>query len=318
MRYFIPILFFMSFLSCSKSGNKKVDISKINVKTDVQRFEQKFYANSPEKLNELKTQFPYLFPKGNPDSVWINKMQNKDEQELFAASQKIYADFSSETKQLETLFKSIKYYYPTFKEPKVITILSNVDYNNNIVLADSLLFISLDIFLGKDSEIYQEFPNYIKQNYTKEHMIVAVAEKFAVLKIPPAESNSYISRMIQEGKKTALVQAFLPNVNAAEIIGYTNEQYIWAEKSEVEIWKYFIQNLMLYSTDPELSTRFIDDAPFSKFFLEVDKDSPGKIGAWFGWQIVEAYLKNNEVTIQQAMLMNNEEIFKRSKYKPKK
>ncbi|NOQ92097.1 MAG: gliding motility lipoprotein GldB [Flavobacteriaceae bacterium] len=318
MRYFILLLFFVGFLSCSKSDNKKVDISEIEVKTDIQRFEQKFYANTPEKLSGLKAEFPYLFPSGNPDSVWVNKMQNKDEQELFAVSQKIYNDFTNETKQLENLFKHIKYYYSNFNEPKVITVLSNVDYNNNVVLADSLLFISLDIFLGKDSEIYQEFPNYVKQNYTKEHLIVAVAEKFAVTKISPSESKSYISRMIQEGKKLALTQAFLPDVSKAEIIGYTEEQYVWAEKSEVEIWKYFIQNLMLYSTDSELSARFIDEAPFSKFFLEVDKDSPGKIGVWFGWQIVEAYLKNNDVTIQQLMLKDNEEIFKRSKYKPKK
>lgn len=318
MRYFILLLFFTGFLSCSKSDNKKVDISEIQIDIDVKRFEQKFYTSPPEKLNELKAQFPYLFPELNPDSVWINKMQNKDEQELFAASQKTYDNFSSETEQLETLFKHIKYYYSNFNEPKVITILSNVDYNNNVVLVDSLLFISLDIFLGKDSEIYQEFPNYVKQNYTKEHLIVAVAEKFAATKIPPAQSKSYISRMIQEGKKMTLTQAFLPNVSNAEIIGYTKEQYTWAEKSEVEIWKYFIQNLMLYSTDSELSARFIDEAPFSKFFLEADKDSPGKIGVWFGWQIVEAYLKNNDVTIQQVLLKDNEEIFKRSKYKPKK
>ncbi len=318
MRYFILLLFFMIFLSCSKDDNKKVDISEIQINIDVQRFEQKFYMSPPEKLNELKAQFSYLFPEPNPDSVWINKMQNKDEQELFAASQKKYDDFTSETEQLETLFKHIKYYYSNFNEPKVITILSNVDYNNNVVLADSLLFISLDIFLGKDSEIYQEFPNYVKQNYTKEHLVVAVAEKFAATKIPPAESKSYISRMIQEGKKIALTGAFLPDVNTAEIIGYTEEQYKWAEKSEVEIWKYFIQNLMLYSTDSELSARFIDEAPFSKFFLEIDKDSPGQIGAWFGWQIVDSYLKNNKMTIQQMVLMNNEEIFKSSKYKPKK
>jgi len=308
----------MNFLSCSKNDKAKIDVSDILVKTNVQRFEQMFYTSPPEKLNEVKAQFPFLFPLGNPDSVWVNKMQNKDELELFAASQKIYDDFSSETKQLEMLFKHIKYYYSDFTEPKTITILTNVDYNNNVVLADSLLFISLDVFLGKDNEIYQDFPNYVKQNYTKEHLIVAVAEAFAGTKIPPADSKSYISRIVQEGKKMALTKAFLPNVNAAEIMGYNDEQYAWAEKSEVEIWKYFVQNLMLYSTDPELSARFIDEAPFSKFFLEVDKDSPGKIGAWFGWQIVNAYLKNNDTTIQKVIQMQNEDIFKNSKYKPRK
>ena len=312
------LLLFLSILSCSKKENNKVNTDNIKVDVVVDRFDQKFYTTSPENLSDLKNEFPFLFPEPNPDSVWINKMQNKDEQDLFAESQKLYADFSSEKEQLSSLFKHIKYYYSEFKEPKVITVLTNVDYEHNVILADDLLFISLDIFLGKKNEIYDSFPSYVKQNYTKEHLIVAVAEPFAKQLIPPLSDKSFVARMIQEGKKLAMMQAFLPNVDEAEILGYTTEQLVWAEKSEVEIWKYFIQNLMLHSTDPELSKRFIIEAPFSKFFLEIDKESPGKIGVWFGWQIVQSYMKNNKISIQEMMVVDNQEIFNQSKYKPKK
>ncbi len=318
MKYF-SLLFFVIFLAaCSKNENSAIDVSNIVVHTDIQRFEQKFYTSPPEELQELKLEFPYLFPEPNPDSVWINKMQNKDEQDLFASSQKLYADFSEESQQMESLFKHIKYYYPKFKEPKVVTILTNVDYENNVILADSLLFVSLDIFLGKENEVYKEFPNYVKQNYTKAHLIVAVADKFAEEIIPPLVNNSFISKIIQEGKKFALMQAFLPDVQEEEIMGYTEEQFLWANNSETNIWKYFIENDILYSSDPELSSRFIDEAPFSKFFLENDRDSPGRIGSWFGWQIMQSYLSNNDISIREAILVNNEEIFKSSKYKPKK
>jgi len=305
-------------MGCVKDKTGKIDLSNIEVITVVERFDQKFYTLPPDKLGALKIDFPYLFPDSNEDSVWVNKMQNKDEQALFEESQKLYADFDKETKELNLLFKHIKYYYSGFYEPKVITILSNVDYNNNVILADSLLFISLDIFLGKDNHVYSEFPNYVKQNYTKEHLIVAVADKFVEKFIPPSSDNNLVSRMVQEGKKLALTQAFLPGVEKAEILGYTVDQYGWAANSEVEIWKYFIQNEMLFDSDAQLSSRFIDEAPFSKFFLEVDKDSPGRIGAWFGWQIVQSYINNNKVSLQKVMLIENVEIFKHSKYKPKK
>jgi len=318
MRYFILYLFFVGFLTCSKSSNSSIDVSDIQVITDIHRFDQKFYTLEPENLSILKGEYPYLFPESNVDSVWVNKMKNQDEQDLFAETQKLYSDFSKETDQLNSLFKHIKYYYPKFNEPKVITILSNVDYENNVVLADSLLFISLDIFLGKDNQIYQDFPEYVKQNYTKEHLIVAVAEKFADRSIPQTDNKTFISRIIHEGKKLSLMQSFLPAISSAEIMGYKPEQLTWAEKSEVEIWKYFIQNSMLYSTDPQLSNRFIDDAPFSKFFLEIDKDSPGRIGVWFGWEIVQSFMKNNNITIKETMITDNEEIFLKSKYKPRK
>ncbi|RLD76524.1 MAG: gliding motility lipoprotein GldB [Bacteroidetes bacterium] len=318
MRNLVIFLFLVSFAACSKKENNKIDVSNIDIETKVIRFDQKFYTTPPEKLADLKAEFPYLFPQANPDSVWVNKMKNKDEQELFAETEKVYNDFTEETKQLTELFKHIKYYYPRFKQPKVITLLSNVDYDSKVVLADSLLFISLDVFLGTDSPIYQTHPNYIKQNNNKEHLIVAVAEQFAKQIIPPTNDKSFVSKMVQEGKKLALIQIFLPNIIPQVIIGYTVDQYEWAEKSEAEIWKYFIQKEYLYSSDHQLTKRFIEDAPFSKFFLEVDKDSPGRIGMWFGWRIVDSYLSNNETGIRETMITDNEEIFKNSRYKPKK
>ena len=314
----LNILSILIVLSCSKEKKSFVDLSDIKTEAIVKRFDQKFYTTPSENLDDLKAEFPYLFPESNPDSVWVNKMNNKDELALFEESEKVYSDFTREQDQLNRLFKHIKYYYPQFNEPEIITILTNVDYENKIVLADSLLFISLDIFLGKDNEIYSDFPNYVKQNYTKEHLIVAVAEKFAERYIPPSSNSNLIARMVQEGKKLALTQSFLPGIEEHEIIGYTKDQNYWAEISETEIWKYFVQNEMLYDSDAELAERFIDDAPFSKFFLEIDQESPGRIGAWFGWQIVQSYLENNKVPVQKVMLMDNEEVFNSSKYKPKK
>ena len=74
--------------------------------------------------------------------------------------------------------------------------------------------------------------------------------------------------MVQEGKKLALITSvFCQKLSKLEIMGYTEDEFGWAENSETEIWKYFIQNEMLYDSDPQLSSRFIEDAPFSKFYL---------------------------------------------------
>ena len=56
----------------------------------------------------------------------------------------------------------------------------------------------------------------------------------------------------------------------------------------------------------------------TKFYLEIDNESPGRIGVWIGWQIVRSFMNNNEVSLQQLMTLDAKEIFERSKYKPKK
>jgi gliding motility-associated lipoprotein GldB len=317
-KHIILLLLFSLLFSCTKENKLNIDVSDIDVVTVIKRFDQEFYNGSVSELPELKNNYPYLFPYQNHDSVWVNKMQNKDEQELFAETQKLYNNFNAEKEQLTYLFKHVKYYYPNFKTPKVITILSNVDYERKVIYADSLLLISLDVYLGADSNIYEDFPDYIKNNFTKDHLIVDVAAAFSNVQIPPSSDRTFVSRIIQEGKKMYLLDAYLPKLSDAEKIGYTQEQIDWAIFNDEDIWKYFVQNKMLFSSDPELSKRFIDKAPFSKFFQANDNDTPSSIGVWFGWQIVRAYMQNNNTSLQKLLKTNNEDIFQKSKYKPTK
>jgi hypothetical protein len=105
----------------------------------------------------------------------------------------------------------------------------------------------------------------------------------------------------------------------AEKMGYSEEQLLWSKENEVEIWKKFVADNLLFSTDAKLGPRFINLAPFSKFYLEIDNESPGRIGQWMGWQIVRSFMDNNpEITIQQLLKMDPKLIFEKSKYKPKK
>ena len=304
--------------SCAKENKLDVDVSDIEVNTLIKRFDQEFYSSPVAKLPELKTNYPYLFPPQNNDSIWVNKMQDKDEQELFAETEKLYNKFDEEEGQLTDLFRHISYYYPDFKPPTVITLISNVDYNSRVVYADSLLFISLDVYLGKDSEIYANFPNYVKNSFTKDHLVVDVATAITAVQIPLSADRSFISRLIQEGKRMYLLDAYLPNLSDAEKIGYTQEQIDWVDFNDEDIWKYFVQNQLLFSSDQELSKRFIDEAPFSKFYQANDNDSPGSVGVWMGWQIVRAYMKNNNASLKELLKTDNEVIFKKSKYKPSK
>ena len=73
-----------------------------------------------------------------------------------------------------------------------------------------------------------------------------------------------------------------------------------------------------FCTKEELKSRFISFAPFSKFNLEIDKYSPGSIGKWLGYRIVDSYMKNNSIEVSQLPVKDFYEIFSMSNYKPKK
>ncbi len=304
--------------SCKKEGKKlEIDVSNIAVDLKVARFDIDFYKTTKETLSKTKQQYSMLFPHNN-DSVWINKINDKDEQELFIETQKIFKDLSKEEKQLEKLFQHIKYYNKNFQSPTVITMLTNIDYDNRVVYNKGFLLISLDAYLGETHEFYNDFPKYISQNNHKEHLIVDVANAIINTQIPPNVERNFIDKMIYEGKKMYLLDTYLPKVSDREKIGYTKEKWDWALNSEEDIWKYFIEKDFLFSTDSELNKRFLDIAPFSKFYLGEDTLSPGRIGVWVGWQIVRSYMEKNDVSLSELLQTEEEEIFKKSKYKPKK
>lgn len=307
------------FISCNNKSKVEKEIEEIPVEVQVERFDKAFFEAKPSDLPALKQQFPLLFSSSTPDDVWIEKMQDPLWQELYSEVKNKYPDFSEETQEIESLFKRIKYHYPEVKAPKVITLVSEMDYHNKTILADSLLLISLELYLGKDHKFYaSEFPEYIRANFEPRQMMPDIVESFAQRKIAPPTVNTLLTQMVYQGKIMYLKEQFLPNHSDAEKMGYTPEQIDWCVDNAGYMWRYFVDNSLLYSTDQKLLNRFINMAPFSKFYLEIDNESPGRVGAWLGWQIVRSFMKNNDISLQQMLAMDAKELFEKSRYKPKK
>jgi hypothetical protein len=173
------------------------------------------------------------------------------------------------------------------------------------------------MYLGKEHKFYQ-FPKYIKQNFEESQIMPDVVSSFYRRIAEPAPANNLLAKMIDSGKELYFKDVLLPDSSDADKMGYTKGQVEWCFENESYMWRYFIEKEMLYSDDQKLIPRFINPAPFSKFYLEIDNESPGRVGGWLGWQIVRSFMKNNEVSLQQLLDTNAKEIFEKSKYKPKK
>jgi gliding motility-associated lipoprotein GldB len=316
-RIIILFVLILAFASCDKKTKIEKAVEEIPIEIKVERFDKLFFETSAKDLEKLKKQFPFFFPKGTPDSVWLEKMQNPLWRELYTEVQKKYSNFEPVQKDLNKLFKHLKYYFPESKTPKVITVISEMDYNNKVIYTDSLVIISLELYLGKDHKFYQ-FPNYLKQNFEQAQILPDLVSSFSTQKIAPITEQSFLSQMIYFGKQLYLKDLLLPDYTDAEKIGYTPEQNKWCEENEGYMWRYFLENEILYSNDQKLNNRFINPAPFSKFYLEIDNESPGRVGTWIGWQMVRSYMKNNDEPIETMLKMNAKELFEKSKYKPKK
>ncbi|MDT0559049.1 gliding motility lipoprotein GldB [Ichthyenterobacterium sp. W332] len=315
--FYLLLVVLIAFFSCEKDAKINSEITKIDVDFSIERFETAFSNANPNDLTKLKTAFPFLFPKRVPDSVWVETMIDTLQQELRNEVTAAYKDFKTIQKDLELLFQHLKYYDQFFNEPRVITLTNNVRYREKVVVTDSIVLVALDNYLGKDHRFYSNIPQYISKNFSSEYIVVDLAEKYAKNYIYPSSKKTFLDEMIYYGKLLYFKDIIIPFKTDAQKIGYTPQELSWAQDNESHVWSYFVERELLFSTDSKLPSQFISVAPFSKFYLEIDNSSPGRIGQFIGWQIVRKYMKDNKVSLLDMMQKSTDEIFNNTKYKPK-
>ena len=317
MRKITIFLLLIFAFSCNKKSKLEKEISSINVNFKIERFDLMFSETSNESLSELKRNYPFLFSKSIPDSIWIARINDSLQKELRQEVKVAFKDFKQK-QEIESLFKHLKYYNKTFREPRVITVTNDIDYRNKTIVTDSIVLIALDTYLGKDHRYYDNIQKYLTQNFTPSQIVSDLASQYAFKSIYQSETKTFLDEMIYYGKELYFKDNVIPFKSDAEKIGYTEEDYIWAQENEQYIWENFVEKQYLFDTDTKLVSRFINPAPFSKFGLQLDSESPGKLGRFIGWQIVRAYMKNNDVPLQEMLKTEPVEIFNNSKYKPRK
>lgn len=304
--------------SCENKSQVEKEIEEVPVDFEVLRFDQKFAETTEEGLPALKAEYPFLFPERFHDSIWIAQINDTIQQELNEEVTNAFSDFSEEEDRLHNLFQHIKYYFPSFEAPRVITITSEVDYQNKVLLTPNYLFIALDTYLGSDHEFYGGIQEFLKKNFERNQILPDVATKFAERYVPQPDSKTFLAHMLYYGKILYLKDLWLPEVSDPAKIGYTSEELGWAEENEEYIWKYFVEREMLFDSDSQLYSRFLYPAPFSKFYLELDNEAPALLGQYIGWQMVRQYMDRNNVSVQEMLETDAEIIFNKAKYKPRK
>lgn len=320
MKYILTFLiFFMLLFACKTEKNFEDEIAKIPMDIKVERFDKLFGDMNLDNLPKLKQDYPFMFSKKYTDSFWIERaqdtMQIKLQEEVFKA----YPEFEEEQNEIKSLFQHINFYFPEFKAPRVITITSMIDYRSSVIVTDTITLISIDSYLGSNHKFYQGIQKYIREDFEKKHIVIDLAKEYAKKYIFQGENKTLLDEMIYFGKQLYFMDEVIPFKSQAERISYSQEQLEWANLNESYIWRYFVERELLFSTDSKLPGRFINPAPFTKFYLEeIDSESPGRLGQYIGWQIVRAYMENNEVTLKDMLIKSPEEIFTNSKFKPRK
>lgn len=206
---FMILMVLAMFYSCNDSDKTEEAIAALEVEVNIERFDRMFAEAQPEDISSLKRRFPYLFPEQYADSIWENKLKDTLQIELLGEVDKTFGSFEDQTEELKYLFQHISYYFPAYKIPKVVTLTSDVQYENRVILTDSLLLIGLDNYLGKEHKYYNDIQKYIKSGLDKDYLASDIASAFAKKVVLQPQNRDFMARMIYYGKELFLKEKLL-------------------------------------------------------------------------------------------------------------
>ena len=313
-KYIFYIIFLILLNSCKGNDNKISNSYPLTI----ERFDKFFYESTPNDLFDLKKNYPFLFPEQYDNKVWISRLNDSVQKQIYSEVNRVFSNLDNEKTEIQSFYNNFTSYFPKYELPRLITLISDVEYENRVILADSLLLIGLDNYLGSEHPFYSSMPKYISDNLIRRMIISDIAEEYAYYVIPRVNFYTFLDKIIFYGKVLYFKDIMLPKLEDRHKIGYSNLNMDWARQNEHYVWTYFVEKQLLFSSENKLITRFINNAPFSKFYLSIDNESPGMIGRFIGWEIVKSYMKNNNTTFIEMILMNPMDIYNKSKYKPQK
>lgn len=237
--------------------------------------------------------------------------------ELYTKTAEVFPDTLYIYQELEPALQYFSFYFPKKTIPLFATFIGAVQYS--VVIDSNLIAIGIDKYLGQNYTMYKdmEISSFVRRNMYKQKIASDVMRAMAEHEFPePCTEQYLLAHMIQHGRYMYFVKSMLPHTPDSVLWGYTQRQLDFCDKSQGEFWKYFVATeKILFSSDYMTIKRFIDDGPFTPVFT---KESPGKIGQWVGFKIVESYMKQNPtVTLEELFAIKSaQEIMRRSKYNP--
>jgi hypothetical protein len=309
LKYFskFTIIVFLFVVSCDNHNKNNFKLAEI------ERFEKSFFEYELDSIDNLISDYPFLFPSQFSIQDWINIREDELRVEIFSETNEIYQD-QYLIQNLSKLYHNLKKYFSNFSYPRSITLNNGIDYDYRIIYSDDMLLISLDCYLG-ESRFYSEIPSYQKSKMNKNYLFRDIAEKIALSFVKYPKERQFINRAIYYGKIMYFIENAL-DFEFLKVFKYNNDQINWLNKNEKLIWTKLIENEILFSTINMYYENLILENPYSKFGTQLDYQIPPMVGKWIGYKIVESYIKTNNKNIVDILEMDEYELYLNSNFNP--
>lgn len=309
-------LFFLAIVSiilCSSCKNDPldVDISNIAIKINfVNADSMLFYSTNSRRIlvnrnfnQSFSDLYLFTFEKGlkirtTVDSTFTNQLstfyEDKYIKELENEIHTSFKSLSSEKKEINDAMKHLKFHFSKMKTPNNIVYFNSL-FSYNTIATNTDVGIGLEWYLGSENKLIkkssiQGLYDYLKSGMDRNYLVRDVIYQWVYAQVLAPTDAKFAEDMVSWGKLLYFIEAALPEKQESIILRYSPEKFKWAEENEKRIWKYFVEQKLLFKNDELLKLGYFNEAPFTK---GLPKESPDRLGQYIGWKMVRKYMEKN-------------------------
>ena len=338
----VTFLLLLGLFSCQNDNEQSApNVSDISIDLEVRRFEKDLFSldtsNLESELTALQASYPdfgNIYFNNILQSGGINGdrerhlafmkhfLNNYAVQKLQDTINLLFQEFSPFEAGFRQAFQYLKYYFPEIPTPDITTFISEFGVGT-FIYKDQSLAVGLDFFIG-ESFPYQavdptnpNFSSYLTRTFNKDHLVPKTIKVLVEDLVGQAPKRRFLDMMIHNGKKLYVLDHLLPFAPDSVKLEVTAEQVAWLNNNEKEMWAYFLQEDLIYSSEWTKIAKFVSASPNSP---GMPPEAPGRTANWIGWQIVKAYMKQFPDKTMRDLIDEKDvqQILDTSKYKPKR
>ena len=301
------------------ASDVKVNIGFVNMDSiwaksngrDFLKADADFHARIPEMY---EYELGYCLRVGRiSDTALINSLtQFKNDPFMSRVGKAIkreFKDLSSVKAELLDGFRHIKYHLPSAKLPTNIVFMNSV-FTSSAFSSQKEIGIGLERYLGEKSAVIEDLPNdmfftWIKEGMDRRYLVRDAFSSWIMTHYIPETDGNLAEQIIRWGKILYLTEAAIPDAPESIIPRYSEEDYAWALENEYSLWKYLVDQKMLFKIDELNKTNLLNEGPFTPGLPE---KGPDRLGQFLGWRMVRKYMEVKDITVEELMNISYTEI----------
>ena len=213
-----------------------------------------------------------------------------------------FSKMDNKIKEIESGFQHLKVHFPKLKLPEKVVFMNSL-FTSNVFSTEREIGVGLERYLGAETDVvkqlpYQSFPDWEKKAMKEMYIPRDVITSWVTTHLVEEEDGNLAEKIVRWGKALYATQAAFPDKDPAFVLRYDPKQYEWAVENEQALWKYLVDEDMLFKID-ELNTKnLLGEGPFTPGLPE---KGPDRLGQFLGYRIILKYMEIRDVTLEELM-----------------